>query len=84
MWEAVGLTVSRLMRVRFGPIVLGSGVRVGRSRELSREEIRQLQQAAGVEVTEPLQLDTSREGRRAPSRRKKIRYKSSGRNGRSS
>lgn len=84
MWEAIGLTVSRLMRVRFGPIVLGSGVRVGKSRELSREEIRLLQQEAGVQVTEPLQLDASRGGRRTPSRKKKIRYKPSGRNERSS
>ncbi len=84
MWEAVGLTVSRLMRVRFGPIVLGSGVRVGKSRELSREEIRQLQQAAGVEVTEPLQLGTTQEARRSPSRKGKIRYRSSRRNERSS
>ena len=44
LWDAVGLTVNRLKRVRFGPIFLGS-LPVGRSRELDREEIEALQRA---------------------------------------
>jgi 23S rRNA pseudouridine2605 synthase len=42
LWEAVGATVSRLKRVRYGPIFLDSSVKVGQFRELSREEQRDL------------------------------------------
>lgn len=38
LWEAVGLTVSRLKRVRFGPIMLDSATKVGRWRALGAEE----------------------------------------------
>lgn len=38
LWEAVGATVSRLKRVRYGPIILGSSVRVGQWRELNPQE----------------------------------------------
>lgn len=48
MWEAVGLTVSRLMRVRYGPVFLDKKVRVGKSRELKPEEIIELKRAAGL------------------------------------
>ncbi len=45
LWEAVGVTVSRLIRIRYGPIVLPPGLPAGRSRELSPDEIAQLQDA---------------------------------------
>ncbi|HIJ35190.1 MAG TPA: pseudouridine synthase, partial [Gammaproteobacteria bacterium] len=48
MWEAVGLTVSRLMRVRYGSIFLDKKIRAGKSRELEREEVRELMQVAGL------------------------------------
>jgi len=38
LWEAVGLTVSRLKRVRYGPVILDSSVKVGRWRELDPRE----------------------------------------------
>lgn len=38
LWEAVGLTVSRLKRVRFGPIMLDSATKVGRWRALNPDE----------------------------------------------
>ncbi len=54
MWEAVGLTVSRLMRVRFGTIFLTNRVRMGKFVELSPEEVASLQELAGLEPdTEP-------------------------------
>jgi 23S rRNA pseudouridine2605 synthase len=38
LWDAVGVTVNRLKRVRFGPIILDSRVKSGQWRELSDEE----------------------------------------------
>lgn len=43
MWEAVGAKVNRLIRVRYGPILLGAYPRMGQWRELDREEIHALQ-----------------------------------------
>ena len=42
MFEAVGMTVSRLMRVRFGPINLPPRLKRGRFLELNETEIRRL------------------------------------------
>jgi 23S rRNA pseudouridine2605 synthase len=42
MFEAVGVTVSRLMRVRYGPIVLPSNLKRGQSRELTIDEVQAL------------------------------------------
>ncbi len=42
MFEAVGLTVSRLMRVRFGPIHLPPRLRPGKFAELAPKELRPL------------------------------------------
>jgi len=42
MFEAVGVTVSRLMRVRYGPIVLPPNLKRGQSRELTPEEVKML------------------------------------------
>ena len=53
MWEAVGATVNRLKRVRFGPIILDSKVKVGTWRELEKQERRDLLQVAGLKDTRP-------------------------------
>ncbi len=45
MFESIGLTVSRLCRVRFGPVALPSALRRGRWAELDEREINLLQQA---------------------------------------
>jgi 23S rRNA pseudouridine2605 synthase len=42
MFEAIGLTVSRLMRVRFGPINLPPRLKRGKSMELDEAETRRL------------------------------------------
>jgi 23S rRNA pseudouridine2605 synthase len=42
LWEAVGCRVNRLKRVRFGPIILDSSVKVGQWRELDKVERRSL------------------------------------------
>lgn len=38
LWEAVGARVSRLKRVRFGPVILNSAVKAGQWRELDAAE----------------------------------------------
>ncbi|NJD26647.1 MAG: rRNA pseudouridine synthase [Betaproteobacteria bacterium] len=42
MFEAVGCTVSRLIRVRYGPFVLPPQLKRGRCRELSEDEVKEL------------------------------------------
>ena len=47
LWEAVGVEVSRLIRVRFGPISLPPNLASGRSRPLGQRELRALLKALG-------------------------------------
>ena len=49
LWESQGLTVSRLSRIRFGPISLSKHLRRGRWEDLSPQQIADLYQAAGLE-----------------------------------
>jgi 23S rRNA pseudouridine2605 synthase len=42
LWASQGVTVSRLIRVRYGPVVLPTGVKAGRWRELDKAEVREL------------------------------------------
>ena len=53
LWEAVGVTVSRLKRVRYGPIILDSSVKVGQYRELTRDEQRDLLKVADLQDRRP-------------------------------
>lgn len=48
LWESQGVKVSRLIRVRFGPIGLPRELRPGRQRELTRPELVALYRAAGL------------------------------------
>lgn len=48
LWESQGVTVSRLMRVRFGSIVLPRALRFGRSMELAADQIDELFQLVGL------------------------------------
>ncbi|AOU97619.1 23S rRNA pseudouridylate synthase B [Acidihalobacter yilgarnensis] len=66
LWEAVGLVVSRLIRVRYGPIQLGRVLRAGRWRALDENELRELYKAAGVNPPFP----TRPPKRTRPSRRR--------------
>ncbi len=49
LWRAVGIRVSRLIRVRYGPIRLPRSLRPGKWDELSKPEIAALRTAAGPE-----------------------------------
>ena len=53
MWEAVGATVNRLKRVRYGPIILDSKVKVGTWRELEKSELKELSLVAGLKDKRP-------------------------------
>jgi 23S rRNA pseudouridine2605 synthase len=53
MWEAVGATVSRLKRVRYGSVFLDSALKVGRWRYLDDVEINKLLETMGLPVEKP-------------------------------
>ncbi|MFQ5995078.1 MAG: 23S rRNA pseudouridine(2605) synthase RluB [Acidiferrobacterales bacterium] len=65
LWEAVGARVSRLIRIRFGPITLPRGLRTGHWVELDSTDVNDL-----CDATE-LKSDTRSRGRsnRGPSKR---------------
>ncbi len=56
LWEAVGTEVSRLKRVRYGPIELGKDLKRGWYRELVAEEIEVLLKSVELPVTSRTEL----------------------------
>jgi 23S rRNA pseudouridine2605 synthase len=48
LWESQGVRVSRLIRVRYGPITLGRRIRPGRWEELEEPVVERLRQAVGL------------------------------------
>ena len=57
LWESQGVTVSRLTRVRYGPVALRRGLHPGRWDELDETQIGALLAAVGYQ---PCLLYTSR------------------------
>ena len=53
MFEAIGLTVSRLIRTRYGAMVLPSGLKRGRWEELEENAVRDMLAVYGVEKKAP-------------------------------
>lgn len=51
MWEAVGVRVSRLIRVRFGPVELPRGLSQGHWENLDQQTVRRLLARVGLEQT---------------------------------
>jgi 23S rRNA pseudouridine2605 synthase len=49
LWESLGLTVSRLKRVRFGSFFIPSGVKAGRYVELENRDVKELHRMASVQ-----------------------------------
>jgi 23S rRNA pseudouridine2605 synthase len=49
LWEAVGVAVSRLIRVRYGDIVLPRHLRRGRAEELDKDTAAELYRSVGLE-----------------------------------
>ena len=52
LWEAVDVTVSRLMRVRYGPVSLSKSIRQGKSMDLEQSEVKQMMEAVGLTLDE--------------------------------
>ena len=83
LWESQGLKVSRLARVRYGPIVLARSIKPGTWEELLRRDIDKLRQLVGlprvkdlVEDATPEKRKTSRTTKRQPRARQSVRRKS--------
>lgn len=54
LWESQGVTVSRLMRVRYGPAILPENVRAHDYYELNYKELAILMEFVGLEIEKPL------------------------------
>ncbi|TCK17819.1 ribosomal large subunit pseudouridine synthase B [Thiogranum longum] len=50
LWESQGVKVSRLTRVRYGPVILERKLRQGKSRPLLADEMKALYEAAGLDT----------------------------------
>jgi len=60
MFEAVGVVVSRLIRVRYGPFLLPRQLKRGHYAELSDAEVRKLMSDFGMEAAAPRQAVRAR------------------------
>ncbi|MGQ0658103.1 MAG: 23S rRNA pseudouridine(2605) synthase RluB [Chromatiales bacterium] len=78
LWESQGITVSRLIRVRYGHFTLPRDKRAGQWWELPREDVEVLLDAAGMRV----RREPSREPSRVAERTKKQRHRPAGRSAR--
>ena len=63
LWQAIGIRVSRLIRVRYGPIRLPRSLRPGKWDELSKSDVTALHIAAGLESVDS---SSTRSHRRRP------------------
>ena len=76
LWEAVGVRVSRLIRVRFGPLALPPDMRTGDCRELRRNEFAALYRAVDLKMPAaaappvPRKTLSQKGGKGSPRRRK--------------
>lgn len=71
LWESQGLTVTRLIRTRFGPISLPRKVRNGHTQFLEKTELKKLYEAVDMrfpEVTETSFKSRTRKVRQSPYR----------------
>lgn len=70
MWESQGLTVSRLIRIGYGPIELGRSLPRGKWRELTDGEMKALYTSAGLRPPQTDSNQSTRKHRRAGGERK--------------
>ncbi|MGZ5846031.1 MAG: pseudouridine synthase [Ramlibacter sp.] len=70
LFEALGHAVSRLIRIRYGAMVLPRGLKRGAWMELDERDIRALTQAAGGQVTQRQPQDGGDAGGKSRNRRR--------------
>jgi 23S rRNA pseudouridine2605 synthase len=70
LWEAVGLKVNRLIRIRFANIELERSLRPGKWRELTEAEVAGLRRAAGLPVAAAGETSAGKPSSKKPPRRK--------------
>ncbi len=68
LWESQGITVSRLVRVRFGTIILPRDLRVGCSKFMTDREVIEIKTSMGMEVDDVLE-SMEKKGRRLKKKR---------------
>lgn len=70
LFESQGLQVSRLMRVSYGPIALGRGIKSGTCREATPEELQALLEAVAIAQPRPAKAGKRPSAKRHDERRK--------------
>ena len=53
MWESIGVTVSRLSRIRYGVVELPRGQRLGRWEDLDEKGMKELYESVGLRLSKP-------------------------------
>ena len=77
MMDTIGITVSRLLRVRYGPVELPGFLKRGMMREMQEEDVQNLLAFAGMQEAQPVDEDREEEhpddniGNRAPETRER-------------
>lgn len=72
LWESQGVAVSRLKRVRFGPLMLPSRVKVGQWEELGEKDIKALYQLVQLTPKAPVQSGPADKIRMQRQQRKRV------------
>ena len=72
LWETQGVKVSRLIRVRYGPLTLPRSLRPGRWRDLTAEELVQLLELVGLPAESPVAAPSKEPRRNVPRTRGKM------------
>jgi 23S rRNA pseudouridine2605 synthase len=76
LWETQGITVSRLIRVRYGPVQLGRRLRPGRYEELEGEPFQALLQLVGLAL--PRKEAKTKEGKTGEGKTRESKAKDTG------
>jgi len=72
LWESQGVAVSRLKRVRFGPLMLPSRIKVGQWEELGEKDIKALYQLVQLTPKAPVQSGPADKIRMQRQQRKRV------------
>lgn len=72
LWESQGVAVSRLKRVRFGPLMLPSRIKVGQWEELGEKDIKALYQLVQLTPKVPVQSGPADKIRMQRQQRKRV------------